>query len=221
MSEKSERPASGDAPRILIVDDHAIVRAGLKQIIAERFPRAIFGEGRNAREAVEEVSRAKWDLMLLDITMPGRSGLDVLKQIKDIQPDVKVLVLTMHPEDQYAVRVLKTGASGYLTKDASGEVVNAVIKLLAGGKYVSPALAESLALSLSAPAAKRRHETLSDREYQIMRLIASGNTVKEIAFDLSLSVKTVSTYRTRVLKKLNFMTNADLIRYAIREKLLD
>jgi len=215
--------AQGNQPlRILIVDDHAIVRDGLKQLLLHKFPHAIFGEGRNANEALERVSKEKWEVILLDITMPGQSGLDVLKQIKTLQPDTKVLVLTMHPEDQYAIRVLKTGASGYLTKEtASEEVAKAVSKVLAGGKYVSATLAESLVTGLNAPAEKKPHEMLSDREYQVMRLLAQGKSVKEIGYDLSLSIKTVSTYRTRVLKKLKFKTNADVIRYAMREKLVE
>jgi DNA-binding NarL/FixJ family response regulator len=221
------RPASSasfrERPlRILIVDDHAIVRDGLRRILAADFPNAVFGEGQNAREGLEYVTKEKWDVMLLDISMPGQSGFDVLGQINTVQPEVKVLVLTMHPEDQYAVRVLKAGAAGYLTKDsASGEVVTAVLKVLGGAKYVSASLAESLASSLHAPARKSLHETLSDREYQVLRMIAAGKSVKEIAFDLSLSIKTVSTYRTRVLAKLNFKTNADVIRYAMREQLVD
>jgi two-component system invasion response regulator UvrY len=159
---------------------------------------------------------------LLDITMPGKSGLDVLKQMVDAQPNLAVLVLSMHPEDQYAVRVLKTGAAGYLTKNtASEEVVGAVKKVLAGGKYVSAALAETLAEGLNAPAGKSPHETLSDREYQVMRFIAVGKSVKEIAFELSLSVKTISTYRSRVMEKMKLKTNADIIRYAVHEKLVD
>jgi len=212
----------GQPLRLLIVDDHAIVRDGLKQVVLGRFPNAVVGEAANAEEALAEVSKAKWDVMLLDISMPGQSGFEVLSRMKNLQPEIKVLVLTMHPEDQYAVRVLKAGASGYMTKEtAVEEVVNAVLKVLAGGKYVSAALAESLAFTLGAPKDRARHEALSDREYQVLRLIATGKSVKEIASDLSLSIKTVSTYRTRVLTKLNFKTNAEAIRYAMREKLVD
>ena len=208
--------------RVLIVDDHAIVRDGLKQLLLGKFPQAVFGEGRNAREAVELLVKEPWHVMLLDISMPGQSGLDALNQIKALQPELKVLVLTMHPEDQYAVRVLKAGASGYLTKDsASEQVVDAVTKLLAGGKYVSAALAEKLVTNLNQPLPKAPHETLSDREYQVLRMIAAGKSVKEIGSDLGLSIKTISTYRTRVLKKLTLKTNADVIRYALREKLVE
>lgn len=215
------RPA-GKAIRILIVDDHSIIRKGLKQILADEFTAAVFGEANDGNEALELVWKQAWDIVLLDISMPGKSGLDVLKQIVSAQPNMAVLVLSMHPEDQYAVRVLKTGAAGYITKNtASEEVVGAVHKVLAGGKYVSAALAENLATSLNAPAGKLTHEVLSDREYQVLRLIATGKSVKEIGYELSLSVKTISTYRTRIMEKMKLKTNADIIRYAVHEKLVD
>jgi len=208
--------------RVLIVDDHAIVRDGLKQILTARFPEAVFGESANGSQALERVRNEKWDVILLDISMPGQSGSDILSQIKGLQPEARILVLTMHPEDQYAVRVLKAGASGYLTKDtASAEVVTAVLKVLSGGKYISASLAENLASNLEGPLQKAPHEMLSDREYQVLRMIAAGKSVKEIGFDLSLSIKTVSTYRTRVLAKLKFKTNSEVIRYAMREKLVE
>ncbi|HEX4644345.1 MAG TPA: response regulator transcription factor [Verrucomicrobiae bacterium] len=208
--------------RILIVDDHALVRQGLKQVLADAFPKAEFGEADNANAALEKIWKQPWNIALLDITMPGKSGLDVLKQIVDAQPNLAVLVLSMHPEDQYAVRVLKTGAAGYLTKNtASEEVAGAVKKVLAGGKYVSASLAENLAANLNVPTGKSPHEILSDREYQVMRFIALGKSVKEIAFELSLSVKTISTYRSRVMEKMKLKTNADIIRYAVHEKLVD
>lgn len=215
-------PKSNKEIRILIVDDHSIIRQGLRQILRETFPKAIFGEADSGNDALEQVSKQPWDVVLLDITMPGKSGMDVLKQIVDAQPNIAVLVLSMHPEDQYAVRVLKSGAAGYITKNtASDEVVGAVKKVLAGGKYVSSALAENLAASLNAPTGKLPHETLSDREYQVMRLIAMGKSVKEIAFELSLSVKTISTYRTRIMEKTKLKTNAEIIRYAVHEKLVE
>jgi len=205
--------------RILIVDDHAIIRQGLKQLLADAFPDAGFGEADNGTQALEQIWKQPWDVVLLDITMPGKSGLDVLKQMVEAQPNVAVLVLSMHPEDQYAVRVLKAGAAGYLTKNtASEEVVGAVKKVLSGGKYVSAALAENLATGLNT---RTEHETLSDREYQVLRLIASGKSVKEIGYDLSLSVKTISTYRTRIMEKMSFKSNADIIRYAVHHKLVD
>lgn len=208
--------------RILIVDDHVIIRQGLKQILAQAFGKAVFGEAHDGTEALAQIEKQLWDVVLLDITMPGKGGLDVLKQIVNSQPNMAVLVLSMHPEDQYAVRVLKTGAAGYITKNtASEEVVGAVKKVLAGGKYVSAGLAEELAANLNAPEAKSAHEILSDREYQVMRLIALGKSVKEIGFELSLSIKTISTYRTRIMEKMKFTTNADIIRYAVHEKLVD
>ncbi len=214
--------AAADAVRILIVDDHVIIRKGLKQILADSFSNAIFGEAKNGEDAVEQVRKQVWDVVLLDITMPGKSGLDVLQQVVNARPNLAVLVLSMHPEDQYAVRVLKTGAAGYITKNtASEEVVGAVKKVLTGGKYISASLAEELAANLNAPVAQSPHATLSDREYQVMRFIAQGKSVKEIGFELSLSVKTISTYRTRVLQKMKLKTNADLIRYAVHEKLVD
>ncbi|MDB6068603.1 MAG: Two component transcriptional regulator, LuxR family [Pedosphaera sp.] len=215
------RPAPSQV-RILIVDDHVMIRQGLKQVLAADFSQAIFGEANDANEALEQIWKQRWDVVLLDITMPGRSGLDVLKQIVEAQPNIAVLVLSMHPEDQYAVRVLKTGAAGYITKNtASEEVVGAVKKVLAGHKYVSSSLAESLASGLNATSATLRHEMLSDREYQVLRLIALGKSVKEIGFELSLSVKTISTYRTRIMEKMKLKTNADIIRYAVHEKLVD
>jgi DNA-binding NarL/FixJ family response regulator len=208
--------------RILIVDDHGIIRKGLRQILATAFTKAIFGEANNGNEALEQAAKNRWDVVLLDITMPGKSGLDILKQLVDAQPNMAVLVLSMHPEDQYAVRVLKTGAAGYITKNtASEEVIGAVKKVLAGGKYVSSSLAETLATSLNSPTGRAPHETLSDREYQVMRMIALGRSVKEIAFELSLSVKTISTYRTRIMEKTKLKTNADIIRYAVHEKLVE
>jgi two-component system, NarL family, invasion response regulator UvrY len=208
--------------RILIADDHAIVRKGLKQVLLDEFGAVEFGEACNGREALAQIQTEPWDVALLDVTMPGPSGLDVLKQLKELQPSTRVLVLSMHPEDQYAVRVLKGGASGYLTKNTASErVAEAVKKVLDGGTYVSASLAESLAGNLNQPPAKASHEKLSDREFQILGLIAGGKSVKEIAYDLSLSVKTVSTYRTRLLHKLKLSTTAELIRYALREGLIE
>jgi DNA-binding NarL/FixJ family response regulator len=208
--------------RILIADDHAIVRKGLKQVLIDEFGPIEFGEASNGQEALAQVQQAQWDVALLDVSMPGPSGLDVLKQLKELQPTTRVLVLSMHPEDQYAVRVLRAGAAGYLTKNTASDLVaEAVKKVLAGGTYVSPSLAESLAGNLNQPPTKAPHEKLSDREFQILRLIAAGKSVKEIGFDLSLSVKTVSTYRTRLLQKLKLTTTAELIRYALREGLIE
>jgi two-component system invasion response regulator UvrY len=220
-SRAAERSFGVGPIRILIADDHALIRKGLKQVLADEFPQSEFGEASNAKEVFRLVSEQSWDAILLDVTMPGQSGLEVLKQVKQIHPKTPVLVLSMHPEDQYAMRSLKAGASGYLTKNTASELVaTALRKILAGGTYISPALAEDLAQRLTQPAAKAPYETLSDREYQIMNALALGKSVKEISFELALSVKTVSTYRTRLLRKLKLTTTAELIRYAIHEGLV-
>lgn len=208
--------------KILLTDDHAVVRHGLKQILAEEFRRAIFGEAKNAQEALDLVWKEHWDVVILDITMPGRSGLDVLREIKRSKPRVPVLVLSMHPENQFAVRVLKSGASGYMTKEsAPQELVGAIRKVLNGGRYVSPSLAEKLATYVSSDSQKPPQELLSDREFQVLRLIASGKIVSEIAKDLSLSVKTISTYRTRILEKMGLKNNAELMHYAMQHQLVE
>jgi DNA-binding NarL/FixJ family response regulator len=207
--------------KILLADDHAVVRHGLKQILTDAFHRATYGEARNAREALDLVWKEDWDVVVLDITMPGRSGLEVLREIKKSKARLPVLVLSMHPENQFAVRVLKCGASGYMTKEsAPEELVGAVKKVLAGGRYVSPALAENLAASLSA-SQRAPQEKLSDREFQVLRLIASGKMVADIARELSLSVKTISTYRSRVLEKMGMKNNAELMHYAIQHRLVE
>ena len=198
-----------------------MVRRGLRQILADEFRRADFGEACNAQEALARVWKEKWDVVVLDITMPGRSGLEVLREIKNAKAKVPVLVLSMHPEDQFAVRVLKSGASGYMNKEsAPEELVRAVQKLLAGGRYVSPSLAEKMALYLTEDIKGTPHERLSNREFQVMRLIASGKTVREIAEENFLSVKTVRTYRQRILEKMGLKRNAELIRYALEHKLV-
>ena len=207
--------------KILIADDHAVVRQGLIQIIDRETDMKIAGEASSAHEVLEKVQKQNWDVVVLDITMPGKSGLDALKEIKLEKPKLPVLVLSMHPEDQYATRVLKAGASGYMTKEtAPEELVQAIRKIVNGGKYISPALAEKLAFDLGAPTDKDPHELLSDREYQVLCLIASGKPVSEIGKLLSLSVKTISTYRTRILEKMNLKNNAELIHYAIQNKLV-
>jgi DNA-binding NarL/FixJ family response regulator len=207
--------------KILLADDHAVVRHGLKQILTDAFKRATYGEARNAQEALDLVWKQEWDVVVLDITMPGRSGLEVLREIKQCKPRLPVLVLSMHPENQFAVRVLKCGASGYMTKEsAPDELVGAVKKVLAGGRYVSNSLAETLAASLSA-SQKAPQEKLSDREFQVLRLIASGKMVTNIARELSLSVKTISTYRSRILEKMGMKNNAELMHYAIQHRLVE
>ena len=208
--------------RVLIADDHAVVRQGLKQILSEQPDMKVFGEASTIPELLDRVHKQKWDVVVLDISMPGRGGLDGLKQLKEAQPKLPVLILSMHPEDQFAVRALKTGASGYLTKDsAPEELLQAIRKILTGRKYISPELAEKLAEDLRTDIARPLHEVLSDREFQILRLIASGKSVTEIAKALSLSVKTVSTYRTRILEKMQMKTNAELIHYAVKQQLVD
>jgi DNA-binding NarL/FixJ family response regulator len=221
IPNEQSRMTGGQPLRILVVDDHAVVRDGLKRLLAARFPDAIFGESGGTQPALDLLDNADWDVMLLDLTMPGRGGLEVLNEARNIQPKTKILVLTMHPPDQYAVRVMKCGAVGYLTKEsAPEEIVAAVEKVLAGGKYVTAALAEKLVDDLSVPAGKKPHEQLSDREYQVLLLLGAGKTVKEIGAELSLSVKTISTYRARVFEKLQFKSNADVVRYALNEHLV-
>ena len=208
--------------RILIVDDHAIVRQGLKHILLEGWGGAVFGEASNVAEMLPMFRKEKWDVVLLDINMPGRSGLDVLGDLRHEKPTVPVLILSGHAEDQYAARVLKAGASGYLTKEtAPDELILAVRKVLSGGKYISATLAEQLASELGSEAKKQPHESLSDREYQVMCLLARGKTATEIATELSLSVKTISTFRTRVLAKMQKKTNAELAHYALQNKLIE
>jgi DNA-binding NarL/FixJ family response regulator len=198
-----------------------VVRHGLKQILADEFKRAAFGEARNAQEALNRVWKEAWDIVVLDITMPGRSGLEVLREIRKSHPKLPVLVLSMHPEGQFAVRVLKRGAAGYMTKEsAPEELVGAVKKIMAGGRYVSTSLAEKLATYLSSDQ-KPPQERLSDREFQVLRLIASGKIVSEIAKELSLSVKTISTYRSRILEKMGMRNNAELMHYAMQHQLVE
>lgn len=204
-----------------MADDHAVVRHGLKQILTDEFKRASFGEARNAAEALDLVWKQDWDVVVLDITMPGRSGLDALREIRKSKPRLPVLVLSMHPENQFAVRVLKAGASGYMTKESAPEqLVDAVKKVLGGGRYVSAALGETLAASLS-NSHRAPQEKLSDREFQVLRLIASGKMATEIAKELSLSVKTISTYRARILEKMGMKNNAELMHYAIQHRLVE
>jgi DNA-binding NarL/FixJ family response regulator len=208
--------------RILVADDHTIVREGLKQIFFDTRDMVVADEARNAQEAINKVEDDDYDIVLLDISLPGRSGLDVIKQIKLIKPELPVLVLSMHPEEQYAIRSLRAGASGYLTKEsASQELIEAIRKVARGKKYITSSLAEKIAFEMEVDTSKPLHETLSDREYQVLCMIASGKTVKEIGAALSLSVKTISTHRSRILKKMKMKNNAQLIRYAIRQNLVD
>jgi DNA-binding NarL/FixJ family response regulator len=207
--------------KILIADDHAIVRRGLKQIVSEQPDMFVGGEAENARDVLELVRSNKWNVIVLDINMPGRSGLEVLKELRREHPKLPVLVLSVHSEDQYGIRMLKAGAAGYLTKDsAPDELVSAIRKVHRGGRYISPSLAEALVFELGVDSDRPRHKALSDREYQVMTMIASGKTVSEIGDELSLSVKTISTYRARVLEKMKMRTNAELTHYAIENQLL-
>jgi len=202
--------------RVLIADDHAIVRKGLAHLIKEEFSGAEVAEASNGLEVLEKVKDGIWDVILIDISMPGRSGLDTLKQIRDFGIKAPVLVISMHPEDQYAVRVLKAGASGFLNKDtATEELITAIHKVLTGKKYISASLAEKLADGIDNSGSKTLNELLSDREMQVLQLIAAGKTVGAIAEEISLSVNTISTYRARILEKLNLSNNAELMRCAI------
>jgi two-component system, NarL family, invasion response regulator UvrY len=208
--------------RILIADDHAVFRRGLKETIGEAIPRVIFGEAKSAQETLEHARAHDWDIVILDISMPGKSGLDILSDLKRLRPRMPILLLSMHPEEQYARRALKAGAAGYLTKESVPEELKlAVRKIAAGGRYVSSTLAEKLAYDLRSGADVPVHELLSDREFQVLRMIASGKTVKQIGDEIGLSVKTVSTYRARILEKTGFKTTAELIRYALRAQLVD
>jgi two-component system, NarL family, invasion response regulator UvrY len=208
--------------RILIADDHAIVRKGLRQIVSETEDMVVADEAERSQEALSKALKNDYDVLLLDLSMPDRSGLEVLQRLRSEKPKLPVLVLSIHSEEQYAVRALRAGAAGYLTKaSAPEELIAALRKVSSGGKYVSSSLAEKLASDLRAPDDKPPHEGLSHREFEILQFIASGRTVGEIAQQLSLRVKTVSTYRTRVLEKMHRKTNAELTRYAIEQQLVE
>jgi two-component system invasion response regulator UvrY len=208
--------------KILVADDHAVVREGVKQILSEIPDMVVAAEASSAQEVLNKVWENNYDVVLLDISMPGRGGLDVLKQLKDEKPGLPVLILSIYPEEQYAVRALKAGASGYLTKEsAPDELIAAIRKISQGRKYVSASLAEKLAFDMEIGAEKLPHEMLSDREYQVMCMIAKGKTIKEIAGELSLSVKTISTHRSRIMDKMRMKSNAELIHYAIKNSLVE
>ena len=202
--------------KVLIVDDHAIILQGLARVIADEFPGTVFGEARSYQHALNELPRQRWDIAILDIDLPGRSGLQLLTQVKLLYPKLPVLMFSMHSEDQFAVRSLKAGASGYVSKDSpSADLLTAIGKVVRGGRYVSPRLAERMAAELNHDGPHELHHLLSDREFEVMRMIAQGKTTSAIGELLALSVKTVSTYRTRILEKLGLESNAELIRYAI------
>jgi len=207
--------------KVIIADDHSIVRKGLKQILLEEYPFAEVAEASNAEELINLTMNDGWDVVITDLSMPGRSGLDALRQIREAFPKLPVLVLSMHPEDQYAIRVLKAGASGYLNKDtAQDELVQAMRKVLVGKKYISTKVAEQMADAIEGNNDSALHELLSDREFDVLKMLASGKSVSEIAVSLSLSSTTVSTYRARIMEKMKMKSNADLTRYALENKLI-
>jgi len=207
--------------RALCVDDHAIFRQGVKQILAQHDRQMRIGEASTADAALQLVRETRWDIVILDLSLPGRSGFQLLADLKREQPALPVIVLTMHAEDEYAVRALRMGASGYVTKEsAPEELIAALQKVLRGGRYMTPTLAEKLAFAYASPMAlEKRHQTLSEREMEVLQLIGAGKSLKEIAAMLSLSVKSVGTYRARVLDKMTMSSNADLIRYVVENHL--
>ncbi|HEU0290866.1 MAG TPA: response regulator transcription factor [Burkholderiales bacterium] len=208
--------------KILIADDHPVVRHGLKQILAADSDMTVVGEAKNGIEALELARKVDWDVAILDYSMPGRNGLDVLSEIKREFPQRPVLILSMHPEELHARRVLKAGGAGYMNKDSAGEELTTVLrKVVNGGKYVSPSLAERLAVELTPDAQKPPHETLSDREYRVMWLLASGKPINGIAKEMFLSPSTISTYRIRILRKLGLATNAEMVHYAVKHQLIE
>ncbi len=208
--------------KILIADDHPVVRNGLREILTSRINAVLCGEAENAQEVLDQVNRGDWDLVILDITMPGRSGLDVLKDLKQMRPKLPVLVLSIHPAEQYGKRALMAGASGYMHKESAPEdLVRAIRQVLAGRVYVSPKMGEILALRLKLDSSQPLHESLSDREFEILRLIGSGKTPTQIAEELHLGLTTISTYRARILEKMNMTTSAELMRYAFSNHLVD
>jgi DNA-binding NarL/FixJ family response regulator len=208
--------------RILLVDDHAMVRAGLRRILRDDIERAAIAEAESSSEALDRVRSEPWDIVVLDVSLPGRSGLETVKDIHTLTPGLPILVMSMHGEDQYAVRAFRAGAAGYITKGSSpADLVAAVRKVADGGKYVSPSAGEALALSLHSPSGASGHADLSDRELQVLRMLGGGKTVTEIATELSLSVKTISTYRARILEKLGMRTTAQLVHYCVAANLLN
>jgi DNA-binding NarL/FixJ family response regulator len=208
--------------RILIVDDHELLRRGLRQILAEAFPKLLVAEATDARQALDIAAREPWDLVLLDINMPGRSGIEVLQELRQLYPKLPVVVLTAFPEKDYALRAFKLGAAGYISKEsASSELIAAARKALDGRRYITPSLAETLAATVAGESSAVPHDMLSNRELQVLRMVALGKPLKEIAAELSLSEKTIGTYRLRISRKLGLGTNVELARYATRHKLVE
>ena len=208
--------------KVLVVDDFPLFRRGVRDLLDEGFKDAKIGEASDAQEMLKLLRLKPWDVAILDISMPGMNGLDALKQVKQEFPDLPVLILSMYPEEQYAIRTIKAGADGYLTKSsAPEELVNAIKKVHGGGKYVSPSLGEALAFTVNPGAEKDPHQLLSDREYEVLCLIGSGKTISQIADTMNLSVTTISTYRARILEKMRMKTNAELARYAIQKSLVE
>lgn len=208
--------------RALIADDHAVVRRGLRELLKEEISNITFAEAATAQETLALVKKQDWEIVILDISMPGKSGMDILADLKALRPHLPVLFLSVHPEEQFAKRALQTGAAGYLTKESiPEELVGAVRKVLGGGRYVSQELMEKLAWDVHRDVHRPDHEALSNREFQVLRMLASGSTVKQVADELGLSVKTVSTYRARILLKMGMRNTAELIRYAIRHHLVE
>lgn len=207
---------------LLIADDHALVRHGVIEIIRQGFPNAQFTECASAQEVLDQVWRGKWDVVILDLSMPGRSGLETLQEIKRTAPELPVLILSMHPEEQFAVRLLRAGAAGYVTKScSSSDLLVALRKVVDGGRYLTLRVAELLAVNLRSEIPRHPHANLSDREFEVLLGIAAGKTVGDIAREFSLSVKTISTHRTRILRKMGMNSNAQLIHYAIRSRLAE
>lgn len=207
--------------RILLADDHSMFREGVKQMLSSSPDFLVVGEAGDAAQVLEMAGKVHCDVVILDVSMPGKDGIEVLKQLKQLDPHCQILILSMYPEDQYAFRAIKAGASGYLTKNnASSDLMEAIRRVASGRKYISPAVAEQLAVDLETDTGKPLHQKLSDREYQVMCMIASGKSVKQIAEELALSVSSVSTMRTRILKKFGMKTNADITRYAIKNDLV-
>jgi two-component system invasion response regulator UvrY len=208
--------------KVLVADDHAVVRKGLRQILAETADILVGGEASSLPEVRQKVHEGRWDVVVLDISMPGGSGIELVSELRKLGPTPRFLVLTMHPEDQYAVRAIRAGAAGFLTKESAPEkLIEAVRKIAAGGRYVSADLAEVLASVVAGESTGAPHERLSDREFEVLKLLASGKTVSQVATDLGLSVKTVSTHRTRLLKKMNMTTNAELTHYAVKNRIVE